>query len=69
MVSSLSEQISVVAAQSRSEVSSALGRLLEIREVVRTRPSRSPSWSRRPSQIDRFVETITGSRGRRTCWR
>ena len=59
MVSSLSQQIHLVAAQSRAEVSSALQRLLEIREVVTDSASRVTELEQASIQIDRFVETIT----------
>jgi methyl-accepting chemotaxis protein len=60
MVASLSEQISVVAAESRTGVNSALGRLLEIREVVTESAARVNELEQASLQIDRFVETITG---------
>ncbi|WP_420126492.1 methyl-accepting chemotaxis protein, partial [Longimicrobium sp.] len=60
MVTSLSEQIYLVAAQSRSEVSTALQRLLEIREVVTESASQVTELEQASAQIDRFVETITG---------
>jgi methyl-accepting chemotaxis protein len=59
MVSSLSQQIHLVAAQSRAEVSSALQRLLEIREVVTDSAERVTELEQASIQIDRFVETIT----------
>jgi methyl-accepting chemotaxis protein len=59
MVSSLSQQIHLVAAQSRAEVGSALQRLLEIREVVTDSASRVTELEQASIQIDRFVETIT----------
>jgi methyl-accepting chemotaxis protein len=59
MVTSLSEQIYVVAAQSRTEVSGALQRLLEIREVVTESASQVNELAQTSAQIDRFVETIT----------
>jgi len=59
MVSSLSEQIYLVAAQSRGEVSSALQRLLEIREVVTDSAAKVTELEQASLQIDRFVETIT----------
>ncbi|MBB4637340.1 methyl-accepting chemotaxis protein [Longimicrobium terrae] len=59
-VTSLSEQIYLVAAQSRSEVSTALQRLLEIREVVTESASQVTELEQASAQIDRFVETITG---------
>ncbi|HEX8671248.1 MAG TPA: methyl-accepting chemotaxis protein [Longimicrobium sp.] len=60
MVSSLSEQIYHVAAGSRQEVSTALQRLLEIREVVQTSANQVTELEQTSAQIDRFVETITG---------
>jgi methyl-accepting chemotaxis protein len=60
MVTSLGEQIYVVAAGSRQEVSTALQRLLEIREVVRTSANQVTELEQTSVQIDRFVETITG---------
>jgi methyl-accepting chemotaxis protein len=60
MVNSLSEQISVVAARSRTEVGDALQRLLEIREVVTESAGRVTELEQASLQIDRFVETITG---------
>ena len=60
MVSSLSEQIYLVAAGSRQEVSTALQRLLEIREVVQTSANQVTELEQTSQQIDRFVETITG---------
>jgi methyl-accepting chemotaxis protein len=59
MVSSLSQQIHLVAAQSRGEVGSALQRLLEIREVVTDSAARVTELEQASIQIDRFVETIT----------
>jgi methyl-accepting chemotaxis protein len=60
MVSGLSEQIYLVAAGSRKEVSTALQRLLEIREVVQTSANQVTELEQTSAQIDRFVETITG---------
>jgi methyl-accepting chemotaxis protein len=60
MVRSLSEQIYEVAAQSRSEVSTALQRLLEIRAVVQESADQVTELEQSSTQIDRFVETITG---------
>ena len=60
MVTSLSEQIYLVAAGSRQEVSTALQRLLEIREVVQTSANQVTELEQTSAQIDRFVETITG---------
>jgi methyl-accepting chemotaxis protein len=59
MVSSLSQQIHLVAAQSRGEVGSALQRLLEIRGVVTDSAARVTELEQASIQIDRFVETIT----------
>ena len=59
MVTSLSEQIYLVAAQSRAEVGSALQRLLEIREVVTDSAAKVTELEQASLQIDRFVETIT----------
>ncbi|HEY0019885.1 MAG TPA: HAMP domain-containing methyl-accepting chemotaxis protein [Longimicrobium sp.] len=59
MVSSLSQQIHLVAAQSRAEVGSALQRLLEIRGVVTDSAARVTELEQASIQIDRFVETIT----------
>ena len=58
-VSGLSQQIHGVAAQSRTEVGSALQRLLEIREVVTDSAARVTELEQASIQIDRFVETIT----------
>jgi len=60
MVTSLSGQIYLVAAQSRSDVGSALQRLLEIREVVTDSAAKVTELEQASLQIDRFVETITG---------
>ncbi|HEX6036720.1 methyl-accepting chemotaxis protein [Longimicrobium sp.] len=59
MVTSLSEQIYLVAAQSRQEVGSALQRLLEIREAVTDSAAKVTELEQASLQIDRFVETIT----------
>ncbi|HEU0015350.1 MAG TPA: HAMP domain-containing methyl-accepting chemotaxis protein [Longimicrobium sp.] len=59
MVTSLSEQIYSVAKQSRGEVNSALGRLLEIRSVVQDSAGKVTELEQASLQIDRFVETIT----------
>jgi methyl-accepting chemotaxis protein len=59
MVTSLSEQIYVVAATSRREVSSALERLLEIRSVVQTSAEQVTELEQTSLNIDRFVDTIT----------
>jgi methyl-accepting chemotaxis protein len=60
MVNSLSEQIYLVAAESRQGVSSALQRLLEIRAVVEASARKVAELEQTSAQIDRFVETITG---------
>ena len=59
MVTSLSGQIYEVAARSRAEVSTALQRLLEIREVVEASAQQVTDLEQTSLQIDRFVETIT----------
>jgi methyl-accepting chemotaxis protein len=59
MVTSLSEQIYVVAASSRREVSSALERLLEIRSVVQASAEQVTELEQTSANIDRFVDTIT----------
>jgi methyl-accepting chemotaxis protein len=58
-VSSLSEQIYLTAKGSRAEVSQALERLLEIREVVRASADQVTELAQSSAQIDRFVDTIT----------
>ncbi|HEX2204728.1 MAG TPA: HAMP domain-containing methyl-accepting chemotaxis protein [Longimicrobium sp.] len=60
MVTSLSGQIYETAARSRAEVSTALQRLLEIREVVEASARQVTELEQTSLQIDRFVETITG---------
>ncbi|HEU0052788.1 MAG TPA: methyl-accepting chemotaxis protein, partial [Longimicrobium sp.] len=60
MVTTLSGQIYDVAARSRAEVSTALQRLLEIREVVQASANQVTELEQTSLQIDRFVETITG---------
>ena len=59
MVTSLSEQIYVVAASSRREVSSALERLLEIRSVVQASAEQVTELEQTSLNIDSFVDTIT----------
>ncbi|HEX5725946.1 MAG TPA: methyl-accepting chemotaxis protein [Longimicrobiaceae bacterium] len=59
-VTSLTDQIKLVAVASRREVSTALARLLEIREVVETSAAQVTELEQTSMQIDRFVETITG---------
>jgi methyl-accepting chemotaxis protein len=59
-VTTLSEQIHRVAAESRSEVSHALRTLLEVREVVHASGQEVTELERASRQIDRFVETISG---------
>ncbi len=58
-VTGLGQQIYTTAAASRGEVSSALERLLEIREVVQTSANQVTELEQTSAQIDRFVETIT----------
>jgi methyl-accepting chemotaxis protein len=58
-VSSLSEQIYGTAKASRGEVSSALERLLEIREVVTASAAQVTELEESSAEIDRFVDTIT----------
>ncbi|HET6231486.1 MAG TPA: methyl-accepting chemotaxis protein [Longimicrobiaceae bacterium] len=58
-VALLSEQIYVTAKGSRTEVSSALDRLLEIREVVTASANQVTELEQSSAQIDRFVDTIT----------
>ncbi|HEU4454772.1 MAG TPA: HAMP domain-containing methyl-accepting chemotaxis protein [Longimicrobium sp.] len=60
MVSSLTGQISEVATRSRQEVSTALARLVEIRDVVQASANQVSDLEQTSLQIDRFVETITG---------
>jgi methyl-accepting chemotaxis protein len=60
MVASLTGQITEVATRSREEVSTALQRLVEIRDVVRVSADQVSDLEQASSQIDRFVETITG---------
>jgi methyl-accepting chemotaxis protein len=58
-VSALSEQIYGTAKASRTEVSSALERLLEIREVVTASARQVTELEESSAEIDRFVDTIT----------
>jgi len=60
MVSSLTQQIFEVATRSRQEVSTALARLVEIRDVVQASANQVTELEQTSLQIDRFVETITG---------
>jgi methyl-accepting chemotaxis protein len=60
MVAGLTQQIKDVAARSRAEVSTALARLLEIREVVQASADQVTELEQTSLEIDRFVETITG---------
>jgi len=60
MVTSLTGQISEVATRSRQEVSTALARLVEIRDVVQASANQVSDLEQTSLQIDRFVETITG---------
>lgn len=59
-VTGLGQQIHEVAAQSRAEVSSALRMLLEVREVVESSGREVTELEAASTQIDRFVDTITG---------
>ncbi|MBA4156075.1 MAG: methyl-accepting chemotaxis protein [Gemmatimonadetes bacterium] len=59
-VTGLGLQIQEVAARSRSEVSTALRMLLEVREVVQHSGREITELEQSSAQIDRFVETITG---------
>jgi methyl-accepting chemotaxis protein len=59
-VTALGLQIHEVAAQSRAQVSSALQMLLQVREVVQTSGREVNELDQHSTQIDRFVETITG---------
>jgi methyl-accepting chemotaxis protein len=60
MVGSLTQQIYEVATRSRQEVSGALARLVEIRDVVQASANQVTELAQASLQIDRFVETITG---------
>ncbi|MGH7458343.1 MAG: methyl-accepting chemotaxis protein [Longimicrobiaceae bacterium] len=59
-VETLSKQIHEVAAGSRAQVSGALERLLEVREVVQTSASQVTELEATSTKIDQFVETISG---------
>jgi methyl-accepting chemotaxis protein len=59
-VTTLGLQIHEVAARSRTEVSSALQMLLQVREVVQTSGREVNELDQASTQIDRFVESITG---------
>ncbi|HEX8695446.1 MAG TPA: methyl-accepting chemotaxis protein [Longimicrobium sp.] len=59
-VGSLTAEISEVATRSRQEVSTALARLVEIRDVVQASANQVGDLAESSTQIDRFVETITG---------
>jgi methyl-accepting chemotaxis protein len=59
-VTGLSGEIHQVATESRVQVSEALGMLLEIRGVVQTSEQEVRELERASTQIDRFVETISG---------
>jgi methyl-accepting chemotaxis protein len=59
-VTALGLQIHEVAALSREQVSSALQMLLQVREVVHTSGLEVKELDEHSTQIDRFVETITG---------
>jgi methyl-accepting chemotaxis protein len=58
-VTGLSVQIHDVAATSRTEISSALRTLLEVREVVQTSAQRVGGLDQSSARIERFVETIS----------
>ncbi|HEU4561554.1 MAG TPA: methyl-accepting chemotaxis protein, partial [Longimicrobium sp.] len=60
MVGTLTQQIFEVATRSRQEVSTALARLVEIRDVVQASANQVTELEQTSLQIDRFVETITG---------
>jgi methyl-accepting chemotaxis protein len=59
-VASLGGQIHEVAAESRQQVSGAIGMLLDIRGVVQTSEQEVRELAEASKQIDRFVETIAG---------
>ena len=59
-VSTLSDQIDAAAADSGEQVTGAMGMLLEIRGVVQASEGEVRDLERASSQIDRFVETISG---------
>jgi methyl-accepting chemotaxis protein len=59
-VSTLSDQIDAVACDSGEQVAQALTMLLEIRGVVQASEGEVRDLERASSQIDRFVETISG---------
>jgi methyl-accepting chemotaxis protein len=59
-VTALSGQIQQVAEGSRTQVSHALGLLLEVRGVVQDSAQQVHELAQSSEQIDRFVETITG---------
>jgi methyl-accepting chemotaxis protein len=59
-VTALGEQISMVAAESRTQVSTALRLLLEVRGVVEESARQVTELRQTSLQVDRFVETITG---------
>jgi methyl-accepting chemotaxis protein len=56
----LGDQIHEVAAESRTQVSGAIGMLLDIRGVVQTSEQEVRELAQASKQIDRFVETIAG---------
>lgn len=58
-VTALSREIQTVAERSRAEVSTALGLLLQVREVVRESAEQVTDLATTSEQIDRFVDTIT----------
>jgi methyl-accepting chemotaxis protein len=59
-VACLGVQIHEVAAESRKEVSGAIGMLLDIKGVVQTSEQEVRELAQASKQIDRFVETIAG---------
>jgi methyl-accepting chemotaxis protein len=59
-VGALSAEIHQVAASSRSQVGSALGVLLQVREVVQASARQVEQLEQSSARIDRFVETIAG---------
>ena len=57
-VAQLGEQIQRTAAGSRGEVSSALGRLLQVHEVVQASARQAEALAQGSARIERFAETI-----------
>ena len=58
-VSQLSEQIEQVAGRSRSDVTEALGMLLQMRGVIESSAHEVRELEQASTRVDRFVETIT----------